>query len=263
MKKRNALYDRIGTTYDATRQADPYILSRLLHHLAPSRDGLYLDVGCGTGNYTGAMARARVNIVGVELAVTMISKARAKDASLRLIMGRSEALPFQTGRFAGALWTFVHHHFSDLRTALSETHRALAPGGKLVILNATADQMEGYWLNAYFPQMMRDSIRQYEAFDTERALREEGFAILGTEPYEVREDLKDNFMYSGKYRPEIYLDPAVRAGISGFASSSNASEIEQGCARLAQDIATGKISEIVKSYSQDRGDYLFIAAERR
>ena len=50
-----ALYDKIGIGYDTTRRADPFILSRLLHYLAPVKGRLYLDVGCGTGNYTAAI----------------------------------------------------------------------------------------------------------------------------------------------------------------------------------------------------------------
>jgi len=53
-----ALYDRIGVGYDDTRQADPYLRSRLIHHLRPSPSGRYLDIGSGTGNYTFAMHQA-------------------------------------------------------------------------------------------------------------------------------------------------------------------------------------------------------------
>ena len=48
----------IGVGYDSTRSADPYILSRLLHHLSPTADASYLDVGCGTGNFPIAMKDA-------------------------------------------------------------------------------------------------------------------------------------------------------------------------------------------------------------
>jgi len=50
-----ALYDRIGVGYDTTRQADSYLLSRLIHHLRPRADGRYLGIGSGTGNYTIAI----------------------------------------------------------------------------------------------------------------------------------------------------------------------------------------------------------------
>lgn len=47
------IYDTIGKTYDSTRQADPEITQKLLELLCPIVGGKYLDIGCGSGNYTG------------------------------------------------------------------------------------------------------------------------------------------------------------------------------------------------------------------
>jgi ubiquinone/menaquinone biosynthesis C-methylase UbiE len=51
-----AIYEQIGKGYDLTRRADPYIVSRLRHHLGVGAHLSYLDVACGTGNYTSALA---------------------------------------------------------------------------------------------------------------------------------------------------------------------------------------------------------------
>ncbi len=50
-----AKYDAIGTNYNQTRKADPYLTEQLLKHLNPTKEGVYLDIGCGTGNYTNAL----------------------------------------------------------------------------------------------------------------------------------------------------------------------------------------------------------------
>src|SRR5260370_16339926 len=76
---RMALYDRIGVGYDDTRQADPYLRSRLIHHLRPSPNGRYLDVGCGTGNYTLAMHQADVEIYRLEVSPTILHPATPKN----------------------------------------------------------------------------------------------------------------------------------------------------------------------------------------
>ena len=49
------IYERIGQTYDETRKADPEITNQLLTLLNPSPEGRYLDIGCGSGNYTQAL----------------------------------------------------------------------------------------------------------------------------------------------------------------------------------------------------------------
>lgn len=51
-----ALYDQIGVGYDATRRADGYIVDRLANLLKLRSGASYLDVACGTGNYTLALA---------------------------------------------------------------------------------------------------------------------------------------------------------------------------------------------------------------
>ena len=56
-------YDEIGTGYNSTRQADPYLTERLLYHLQPKTDRLYLDIGCGTGNYTCTLADKGLNFI--------------------------------------------------------------------------------------------------------------------------------------------------------------------------------------------------------
>ena len=97
--------------------------------------------------------------------------------------------------------------------------------------------------------------------DVERALKNAGFNTPSTEPYAVREDLQDFFLYSGKHRPAMYLDPIVRAGISTFSSLADADEVEQGCEQLARDIASGKINAVRNRYDAQTGDYVFVVAE--
>ncbi len=265
-RKELALYDRIGIGYDTTRRADPYILSRLLAHLSPSSGQRYLDIACGTGNYTSCIAAAAdVAVVGVDLSERMISTARGKPASLQRgkvwwLAGDAAKLPFQDRCFAGALCTLAIHHLLDLRAAFIEGGRVIHDG-RLVIFTATAEQMSRYWLCRYFPQMMVRAAKQMPSLDRIRAaLTEAGFGRIVLEPYSVQRDLADFFLYSGKHRPEVYLDAHVRAGISSFASIATADEMETGCARLARDIEAGRMQEIVAAHDHEGGDYLFVTA---
>jgi hypothetical protein len=95
-----------------------------------------------------------------------------------------------------------------------------------------------------------------------RNLKRAGFRYVFAEKYEVTSQLQDLFLYSGKHRPEIYLDPQVRNGISTFANFADCSEIEDGCQRLRKDIQSGWIEEVMTAYNHDGGDYLFVVAEK-
>lgn len=94
------------------------------------------------------------------------------------------------------------------------------------------------------------------------ALETAGFENPVTEKYDVRPDLQDLFLYCGKHDPRTYFDPAIRKGSSGFAIYSDEGEIERGLMRLSRDIADRRIAEVVESYRNEDGDYLFVAAEK-
>ncbi|HAI99062.1 MAG TPA: methyltransferase type 11, partial [Dehalococcoidia bacterium] len=50
------------------------------------------------------------------------------------------------------------------------------------------------------------SIEQMPALDlVTGALTQAGFTSIDTEGFDIRDDLQDFFLYSGKYRPEMYL----------------------------------------------------------
>ena len=257
------LYDRIGTDYDVTRHADPYLVGRLLQHLNIQSAGEFLDVACGTGNYTIAVAQAGIRMHGIDQSRRMIAAARGKSRAVAWHLGNVEALPFADGTFAGAMCTLAIHHFRALLPAFQEVFRVLAKG-RFVLFTSTAEQMRGYWLNKYFPTAMTRSMAQMPSVKAiVDALQQSGFEEITTDPYEVRRDLQDLFLYGGKHRPEVYLDPHVRAGISTFAALAEPSEVEDGCRGLAQDIQSGRIADVIAAYQHAQGDYLFVVAQKQ
>ena len=257
-----AVYDQIGGGYDATRRAGPAITVRLIHHLAPQDGGRYLDVACGTGNYTLALAGNGLAMTGVDRSSVMLDAARAKAPEVTWRHGGAGSLPFDDGVFDGALCTLAIHHFDDLTSAMAEVWRVIG-AGRFVIFTATPAQMLGYWLNRYFPATMALATAQMPTLDDlMAALRRAGFRKLVHEPFLVPDDLEDLFLYAGKHRPGLYLDPAVRAGISTFAALAPADELERGLRRLAHDIRSGEIDRVIADADDSRGDYLFVIGEK-
>jgi len=257
------LYDLIGNTYDSTRRADPDLVQRLIRHLNIQPSGNYLDVACGTGNYTMAIANYGVSLHGLDQSRQMVATASEKASSVTWHLGNAEALPFPDGMFSGALCTLAIHHFRAIRPVFQEVFRVL-DGGHFVIFTATPEQMRGYWLNEYFPRAMDRSIQQMPSLEVVvKNLQSVGFGSIHTEPYEVSDSLQDLFLYSGKHRPALYLDPRIRASISTFAALAEPDEVECGCAQLSQDIQSGRIIDVTNAYRHDGGDYIFIVADKK
>ncbi len=252
-------YDSIGQGYNTTRRADPYLAGRLCDLLIPEAGKKYVDIGCGTGNYTVALAEKGFDFTGIDPSEKMLSTARAKKPDIKWVCASAEDLPFQDKSFDGAIGTLTIHHWSDLEKAFAEIRRTLRSGGRIVLFTSSPRQMNGYWLNHYFPQMLAASIAEMPSVaSVENAALKAGLEILTVEKYFVRDDLQDGFLYIGKNNPSLYFDTQIQNGISSFVSLSNADEVKAGLAQLQKDLTDGIFETVRAKYQNQDGDYLFI-----
>jgi ubiquinone/menaquinone biosynthesis C-methylase UbiE len=258
-----ALYELIGQGYDQTRKADTHVTERLLHHLQLQPGERYLDVGCGTGNYTATLAGEKRLITGVDPSESMIKQAEEKYPNLPWVLGRAESLPFEDGAFQGAFTTLTIHLWENLIQGFKEIHRVVSEG-RLVIFTSMPHQMKRYWLNAYFPSVIAQSMRMMPGFDSLQAtLDRAGWRLCASEKFFVNKDIQDMIFFSGKHNPEIYFESTVRSSISYFAAADNQAEVEQGLERLREDLDSGHFETVRQQYANDFGDYMFIVAEKK
>lgn len=256
-------YDKIGIDYDLSRKADPYLLSRMYELFQPTSEGIYLDLGCGTGNYTTELAKKGIRFIGIDPSLEMLEQAREKINAVDWRQGNAEDIDLESESMDGVLISLTIHHWSDWDKGFSEVNRILKKGGRVVIFSPTLEQTRNYWLAKYFPDMIENSAIQLPTFQQlEDLLSNNGFKLLKKEPYAVKPDLKDLFLYSGKYNPELYFNRKVRNGISSFAALADPREVESGLTKLRNDIKTGKMQEIIANAEQPEGDYLFLLAEK-
>lgn len=257
------VYNKAGIGYNTVRKADPYLASRMYEHIGPKPDGIYLDVGCGTGNYLTALTEMGLQFYGIDPSETMLGVARAKNNSATLINAKVEHIPLPNAFFDGAMGNFTMHHWDDKIKGLTQLARVLKPKSRAVFLSFTPEQMHGYWLFHYFPDMMERSTALLPGIDiVEQWLYEAGFNLVETEKYFVQDDLQDQFLYANKHKPENYLIPEVRNGASSFTVFADPREVAAGLMQLSHDIDTGEINDIIARYENDEGDYLFYVAER-
>jgi ubiquinone/menaquinone biosynthesis C-methylase UbiE len=257
------LYNLIGQDYNTTRKADPHICKRLITLLSPEKSGSYIDIGCGTGNYTIALSEAGFEFTGLDPSEIMLATARQKASSKYWLSGSVEKVPVPNSQFDGAIATLTIHHWTDLKKAFQEIYRVLKINSRLILFTSLPEQMSGYWLNHYFPQMMQTSIKKMPDLDRITAAgRYAGFHLPYTELYDIRLDLEDHFLYSGKMNPALYLNAHFRKGISSFAGLEDQDEIKTGLKNLASDIDSGYIKKIQEKFQNSGGDYIFIVLEK-
>lgn len=257
-----ALYDQIGKQYDTTRQADPEIVNRLYEILNLQKSQYCLDVGCGTGNYTIALAEKGINITGMDASEEMLDKARAKNSKLCWVQGDAKQMPFSDETFDGILCFLAIHHFNDIVLFFKEVRRLLKPNGKLLIFTNSPKQLKQLWLLEYFPKMIEKAADQlFTQEQIDEALRQEGFCSVIFEKYFVTENTKDAFLEVAKYHPELCLNANFRFNTSPFALAPDEVEIHLGLERLAQDLKEGGSGNIINGMNNSEGNFYYISAQ--
>lgn len=256
-------YERMSYTYDNTRKADPGIVAQLIAQLEMKHAGRYLDVGCGSGNYTHALAQQGLMIEGIDISPNMLNQAKVKYKQMIFHNGDALHLPFDDNQFSGLFYILVMHHVKNYLQAFQEAYRTSKKDGEIVIFTTTPEQMQQCWLYHYFPNMMNDRIQQIESFGyIKKQLEQAGFSHIKQSPFHINDTIEDLFLYSGKFRPHIYLDPFIRQNISCFALSPHHDELYAGLQALKKDILSGKINTMIDKYISNIGDCLFITGKK-
>jgi len=109
------------------------LAEKLLDFAAFADDGVLLDVGCGTGSLTGAMAARwpQRRIVGVDFSEAFLAFARSREPGKAVVFehGDATALPYADGTFAGAATQLVLNFIPRCDAAVAEMRRVTQPGG--------------------------------------------------------------------------------------------------------------------------------------
>jgi trans-aconitate 2-methyltransferase len=110
----------------------------LLTQIDLRSDDVVLDIGCGDGRTTAAIAKSVPNgrVVGVDLSADMVSHATTQHCrppinNLRFAQADAAALPF-TAEFSVVFSNATLHWVPDQRAAVQGIARALHPGGRLI-----------------------------------------------------------------------------------------------------------------------------------
>jgi SAM-dependent methyltransferase len=141
--------------YEQTR---PQVHDQVVRELLELRGGdrapeFALDLACGTGHLTRALAGRVGRVLGLDVSTSMLSAA-PPDVRGVVACARAEAVPLADGA-CDLVTVSMGFHWLDEDAFLREALRVLTPGGELWILN--------FW----FPGVMLDSA-DYAAWSRDR-----------------------------------------------------------------------------------------------
>lgn len=112
--------------------------------------GLVLDVACGPGAVTVALATATsARLVGLDLTEAMLREGQRNvrrahlEGRVALTLGRGEQLPFPDASFDALTFTYLLRYVKDPAATLRELARVVKPGGRIASLEFAVP--EGIW----------------------------------------------------------------------------------------------------------------------
>ena len=139
--------------------------SRTITALGGQKKGDLLDVGCGDGRYLAAMARLGWKGVGIETDAVAATLARNR-AHTTVWETPLETAPIPPESFDLVSFLHVMEHVSDPRAVLESAHRALRPGGSVLIAVPNAASLEAHLFGAswYHPGPAASLLGVHAAF---------------------------------------------------------------------------------------------------
>jgi len=154
-------------------------------HAPTERPLAVLDLGCGIGRFTPALAETFGGpVYGVEPSARMLEIAvgAAAHPDVTYLEGAAEAIPLPDDSCDLALLFLSFHHFVDQLQALRELRRVLRPGGIVLLRTQLGDLMPDLWWYRYFPSARQVDAEMYLPLEQVRALVEQAGLVADPEP---------------------------------------------------------------------------------
>lgn len=162
-----------------------------------------LDLGCAAGWNMSRFAQYGRQPIGLDMAVERLKLARVFGP---VMIANGLRLPFAAHAFDLVYIQHVLHHLGDIRQALREVYRCLAPDGTLFLIETVEDNPFVHWGRALHPAWMGDAVTaRFRFVELQTLLAAEGFQVVEAEQYSVFfwlwEMLRDQMLFLEKATP--------------------------------------------------------------
>jgi ubiquinone/menaquinone biosynthesis C-methylase UbiE len=196
--------DRVREEF--TRQADRFgaaaattsaeVTRRIVD--AVPKDGMALDLACGPGIVSAALAPRVRHLVALDLTPQMLRNARQRCRAAQLgnvafIEGSADLLPFASQSFDAVITRLSIHHFREPARVLGEIRRVLRQDGSLVLADVvSADDEEKSALHNAI-EVLRDPshVRMLPEAELPALVRAAGFTIESQDGWEQQRELEE------------------------------------------------------------------------
>lgn len=156
----NDLFDRIAPRYDLINDLQSFGLHRwwkreMIELAAGKPVERALDLCCGTGDVTFALARRGLEVVGLDFSEPMLAVAnhrletRKESGQVKFLRGDAQQIPFPDGSFDLVTISYGLRNLADWEKGLREMLRVAKPGGRVLVLDFGRPD-NALWRGIYF-----------------------------------------------------------------------------------------------------------------
>ncbi|MDD1140450.1 malonyl-ACP O-methyltransferase BioC [Pseudomonas sp. TNT2022 ID233] len=125
-----ASFSRAAASYDSVAELQRDVGTQLMNRLPVDfRPARWLDLGCGTGYFTRALAERFGEGLALDIAEGMLNHARPLGGATHFIAGDAERLPLQDSTCDLIFSSLAVQWCADFEAVLGEAFRVLKPGG--------------------------------------------------------------------------------------------------------------------------------------
>jgi ubiquinone/menaquinone biosynthesis C-methylase UbiE len=149
----------IPVRYDRGRDHGPEMLQLWMNFIASAvgnqRLNTILDLGCGTGRFSEALAtHFDAEVIGIDPSQKMLDQAQRKlrDGRVRYQSGRGEAIPLADDSVDLVFMSMSFHHFTDQKLAARECRRVLRDGAPAILRTGIHERIASYPYVEFFPE---------------------------------------------------------------------------------------------------------------
>jgi ubiquinone/menaquinone biosynthesis C-methylase UbiE len=220
---------------EITRQAETFSASpaitdqalaqRIIAALGEDATGAVLDVACGPGVLSAAVAETACEVVAFDLTPLMLEKAAQRCAAagrdnVSFREGNAAEMPFADAAFDAVVTRLSVHHFDQPARVFAEIFRVLRPGGSFVVADVVSSEVtaESELQNAI--EILRDPshTRMLPAAELASLVEGAGFAIEANATWDKPREFEE---WMGIVNDPVRLPPLrvvvralARAGLS-------------------------------------------------
>lgn len=157
-------------------------LPLLAEAVAAVTNAAVLDLGCGAGHASFAVAPAAAAVTAYDLTSEMLAIVRSEAGARKLdnittVQGRAEDLPFSDAHFDFVITRTSAHHWHDVPAALHEARRVLKPSRRMLMIDIAGGDTPLTDTHLQAVEVLRDPshIRDYTAQEWLAFFRDAGF----------------------------------------------------------------------------------------